>query len=222
MSENLPLQYVTRPPAADADGPAPAVFFVHGRGADEEDLLPIAGELPNELHVFSVRAPDRLQAGYTWYELDLSAGGLHASQPDEDEFRRSLDHLHEFVAAAVDTYDLDPDRIGLFGFSQGAIMSLSALLEQPEKYAWVVALNGYLAASHSDPERIEAAAGKPVFVGIGDRDQIIPADRGKQAADTLSSGGLDVERNVYPVGHGTTPQEIRDVAAWVDEQLSSS
>jgi phospholipase/carboxylesterase len=68
---------------------------------------------------------------FTWFELDLAAG-FHDSQPDPDGFRRSLDHLSAFVHGAVDAYDLDADRVGLLGFSQGAITALSALLERPD------------------------------------------------------------------------------------------
>ena len=163
----IPLEHVHVAPDEESGGePAPAVFVLHGRGADEEDLLPVAAELPDELHVVSLRAPDPLQGGYTWYELDLSAGGLESSQPDADDFRRSLDLIGESVERAVDAYGLDADRLGLLGFSQGAITSLSLLLEDPDRYAWVVALHGYLAESHADldPDGIE---GKPVFVGAG-------------------------------------------------------
>lgn len=229
-STDLSLEHVSRGPER-ADGPSPAVVLLHGRGADEQDLLPMAQQLPDELHVLSVRAPDALRvgrtrdgdpsraAGYTWYDLDLGRGGLHASQPDEADFQRSLDLVHEFVDRAVETYDLDADRIGLLGFSQGAILSLAALLERPGRYDWVVALNGYLAESHSGPGTIEGAAGKPVFVGRGKTDQIIPPERAKRAAETLLDGGLDVESRVYPVGHGTTPQEVRDVSGWIRSHL---
>jgi len=214
--DDLPLACVSRDPGTAVDGPAPAVVFLHGRGADERDLLPIAQFLPDDLHVLSARAPDRLDPGYTWYELDLSAGDLHDSQPDAEDFRRSLDSVHEFVAAAVERFDLDPARVGLFGFSQGAVTSLSALLERPEAYRWVVALNGYLAGMHED--RVENAESTPVFVGCGERDQVIPAHRAERAADLLREAGADVTFDRYPVGHGTTPDELRDVSDWLDER----
>jgi phospholipase/carboxylesterase len=214
--DDSPLVHVSNEPDEPAER-TPAVVLIHGRGADERDLLPIAERLPDALHVLSVRAPDRLQGGYTGYELDLSAGGLHASQPDSDDFRRSLDLLHEFVEWAVDSYDLDPDRVGLLGFSQGAITSLSALIERPERYAWVIALNGYLAASHE--EQVGEVAGTPVFVGAGETDRIIPAERAERAVSLLREAGADVRFERYRVGHGTTPEEVGDVAEWVDERL---
>lgn len=216
VSEDLPLEHVSRPGTVESD--APAVILIHGRGANERDLLPIGAQLPEELHVLAVRAPRQMNGpnSFTWYDLDLSAGGLHASQPEPDGFRQALALLHDFVPAAVDRYDLDPDRVGILGFSQGAITGLSALIERPEAYRWVVALNGYLAESHRD--EAENAAGKPVFLGCGSRDQIIPPNRAEEAAERLESAGADVRFERYPVGHGTTPEGITDVVGWLESR----
>ena len=213
-AEDLPLVHLSRPGTVESD--APAVVLIHGRGTNERDLLPIGAQLPEELHVLSVRAPDPMDGpdSYTWYELDLSAGGLHASQPDAEGFRRSLDSIHEFIQGAIDRYDLAPDRIGLLGFSQGAIASMAALLERADAYRWVVALNGYLADSHAD--RAVEAADKPIFVGCGSMDQVIPPERAERAAETLAEGGADVRFERYGVGHGTTPEELSDVLRWLD------
>ncbi|PAU84245.1 phospholipase [Halorubrum salipaludis] len=213
---DLPLEHVHVAPDDDTEN-APAVFVLHGRGADEEDLLPVAQRLPDELHVVSLRAPDPLQGGYTWYELDLSAGGLESSQPDAEDFRRSLDLVAESVDAAVDAYGLDPDRLGLLGFSQGAITSLSLVLEEPDRYAWVVALHGYLADAHADldPDGIE---GKPVFVGAGAGDRVIPESRSAAAADRFEEIGAAVTRGSYPGGHGIGQQELGDVVTFVESQ----
>ncbi len=211
MSE-LPLEHVHVAP--DDPGAAAAVFVLHGRGADERDLLPIAESLPDDLHVISLRAPDPLQGGYTWYELDLSGGGLHRSQPDAADFARSLDLVTESIDAAVDAYDIDPERIGLLGFSQGAITSLSLVLENPARYAWVVALHGYLADSHADHDP-DGIAGTPVFIGAGTGDQVIPESRSASAADRLRAIGADVTDETYPTGHGIGEAELADVVAFV-------
>ena len=106
-TEELPLVHESRPGTVGAD--APAVVLIHGRGTNERDLLPLGAQLPDELYVLGVRAPQPMGPdSYTWYDLDPSAGGLHASQPDPEGFRWSLDAVHEFVDGAVDAYDLDP------------------------------------------------------------------------------------------------------------------
>ncbi|MFC5278728.1 alpha/beta hydrolase [Halorubrum rubrum] len=215
---DIPLEHVHVAPDDDA-APAPAVFVLHGRGADEEDLLPVAESLPDDLHVISLRAPDPLQGGYTWYELDLSGGGLHESQPHAADFRRSLDLVDESVAAAIDAYGLDADRIGLLGFSQGAITSLSLLLEGPDSYDWVVGLHGYLPDSHAElaPDGIE---GKPVFVGAGTGDRVIPESRAEAAVDRLTELGVDVTYETYATGHGIGREELADVVAFVGARVA--
>ena len=219
MSADLPLEHVYVEPDSPADGPTPAVFVLHGRGADEEDLLPVAQRLPDELAVISLRAPDRLMGGYTWYEIEMPDGDLHRSQPNMEEFRRSLDLVTETITDAIETYDLAADRIGLLGFSQGAITSLSLLCEHPEGFAWVVCLHGYLAESHTDsaPDGIE---GKPVFVGSGTTDQIIPSQRAEAAADRLREMGCVVESHQYESAHGIGPDELTDLVSWVETRLA--
>ncbi|WP_224449710.1 alpha/beta hydrolase [Haloprofundus salilacus] len=234
---NIPLEHVHVEPESSSDSPAPAVFVLHGRGADEEDLLPIARQLPDTLHVVSLRAPDRLmgvsaeqseaeargaaeqyRGGYTWYELDMSAGGLHRSQPHAEEFRRSIDLVSESIDAAVEAYDLDTGNLGLFGFSQGSITSLALLLENPDRFAWVVALHGYLAESHADLEPPNLT-GKPVFVGAGSSDQIIPAQRAEAAAERLEELGADVSFSVYEAGHGVGRDELDELVSFVERQV---
>jgi phospholipase/carboxylesterase len=211
----LPLAHEYVPPESEPDGSAPAVVVMHGRGADEQDLLPVARQLPDELATVSLRAPEPLMGGYTWYELDMSAGGLHQSQPDPEGFRRSLDLASESIEAALDAYELDADRIGLLGFSQGAIMTFSLLLEAPARYAWIGAHHGYLAESHADLEP-DGIAGKPVFVGAGTADQMIPASRAEAAASRMRALGCDVTFETYPVGHGIGQDELADLVGFVE------
>ena len=217
---DIPLENVHIEPETASDRPAPAVFVLHGRGANEQDLLPIAKELPDTFHIVSFRAPDRLQGGYTWYDLDLSAGGLHQSQPDAADFDRSRDLITEGIDAAVEAYGIDADNVGLLGFSQGAITSLSLLLDAPEDYQWVVALHGYLPDSHRklDPEGI---VDKPVFIAAGSADQIIPAARSEAAAERLEELGAAVSYNIYDTPHGVSPDELDELVGFVERQVSS-
>ncbi|AFK19425.2 phospholipase [Haloferax mediterranei ATCC 33500] len=214
----IPLEHVHVEPSEPGDGPGPAVVLLHGRGSNEQDLLQISRRFPDHLHVVSLRAPDELQGGYTWYDLDLSAGGLHQSQPHAEQFERSRELVRESIEGAIAEYDLDPERIGLLGFSQGAIASLSLLLDDPDDYAWVVALHGYLAESHADLDP-DGVSGKPVFIGAGEMDQIIPASRAERAADRLRELGADVTSNVYQVPHGIGPDELADVVSFVETQV---
>ncbi len=217
MRTELPLTYEFEPAKRDIPEP-PVVVVLHGRGADERDLLPIATELHDELAVISLRAPTQLGPGYTWYELDLSGGGMAASQPDRADYLESLDLIEASIEAAIDRYDLDRARIGLLGFSQGAIMSFGALVELEVDIAWAAALHGYLPARYERVD-LERAAGTPVFVAAGTNDEVIPATRAEEAAGRLTEAGVDVTFRTYPIAHGTDPAELADVRSWVHERV---
>ena len=92
------------------------------------------------------------------------------------------------------------------------------MLEAPDRFAWVVGLHGYLAASHADrdPDGIED---KPVFLGAGAADQIIPADRVERAADRLRELGADVRFDVYQAPHGVGQQELADLVSFVEKHV---
>ncbi|MFB6168930.1 MAG: alpha/beta hydrolase [Haloferacaceae archaeon] len=207
---DLPLDHAHVAPDEPTDR---MVVVLHGRGADEQDLLPVTRELP-PAHVVSLRAPEPMGPGYTWYELDLSGGGLHQSQPDPDDFRRSLDLVTDSITAAREAYGAE--SVGLLGFSQGAIASLSLLLEDPTRFDWVVALHGYLAESHAD-RAPEGLADVPVFVGAGETDEVIPVSRAEAAAESLREAGASVTYRTYPTGHGIGRAELEDVASFVTD-----
>jgi phospholipase/carboxylesterase len=152
--------------------------------------------------------------GYTWYELDIPDGDLHRSEPDTDDFRRSLDLAADTVDAAADA--LDVDAVGLLGFSQGSITSTALLVEAPDRYDWVVGLHGYLAASHA--ERDVDLRETPVFLGAGRADQIIPPFRVETAADRLRAMNADVTFEQYDAGHGVAPDELADLVSFVESR----
>lgn len=208
VSDAIPLEHVHVAPEEPCDR---AVVVLHGRGADERDLLPVARELPPH-HVVSLRAPEQMGPGYTWYDLDLSAGGLHQSQPDPEGFRRSMDLVTDAVSGARERYGFE--SVGLLGFSQGAITALSLLLEAPAEYAWVAALHGYLAGSHAD-HAPDDVAGTPVFVAGGESDEVIPASRAAAAADRLRELDAAITHEHYPTGHGIGRAELDDLVAFV-------
>lgn len=199
----FPLSHVSRPPD-DPGTDAPAVLLLHGYGADENDLLPYAEYLPDDLHVLSVRGPHAASgAGYAWM----------ASGPDP--FRESVDLLGEFADRVPEAYDVDPEHVGLFGFSQGAKAALAALVADPDRYGWAVSLNGYLPRGYDDPETVARASGKSAFVGVGADDTVISPTHGERTADLLGDAGLDVTFRSYSVGHEIAAREIEDVAEWL-------
>lgn len=208
---DLPLTYVhTSPSATPTTG---AIFILHGRGADEQDLIPVAEYLPDTYHIISFRAPTALGPGYTWYDLDTS-DGLHNSQPDPEDFDRATTLVTDSIDAAITSFDIDTDHHGLLGFSQGAIMAFALLLDNPEQFAWVAGLHGYLPDQYADHSP-DTPTTTPVFIAAGDTDQVIPATRAIDAADRLQSLGFPVTVDTYATGHGIGQDELEDLIEFV-------
>jgi phospholipase/carboxylesterase len=191
----------------------PAILLLHGRGADERDLLGLIGAFDPRLLVVGARAPLSLGWGYQWYEL------VEVGTPGPVGFARSLDLLGRFIPEIVAGYDVDPARLILLGFSQGAVMSAALALSRPELAAGAVLLSGYLPPL-ADLEPDDARLGDfPVFVGHGIDDPIIPISFGRQARDELTRLGVDLTYREYPIEHRISDEELADVASWIATRL---
>lgn len=207
----------TRAPRAAAAGRPPLLVLLHGIGTDENDLFPIADRLDPRFQVVSLRAPGTYVMGHSWFHIEFRPDGTVV--PDVAGAHRTLAALRRWLAAAPARFGTDPRRTVLLGFSQGAMMSLGVLRTEPALVFAVVALSGrapgdlFPATAPAD-----AVAAVPLFVGHGLHDDVLPVAHGR-ATQQAFAGGADVTYREYPVAHGITDAELRDVAAWLTARL---
>jgi phospholipase/carboxylesterase len=186
---------------------------LHGRGADEQDLFGLAEEFDPRLYVVSARAPLSFGPGFAWYHL------LDIGNPDLTSFRASLDALTRFVADLPTTYPIDPSRIFALGFSQGAVMAGSLTVVHPERLAGTVMLSGYLPLDAGLSVDVAGLTGRPVFVGHGTLDPVIPVAAARIARDYFMRIGAQLTYREYPIPHSIGPQELADVGDWLAARL---
>ena len=215
---SAPLEHVVAAPRTISKAYAMLVLL-HGRGADAQDLLPLAAELGREdLIVLAPQAPYALPGpfgmGYAWYDMH------EIGEPDPATFAPSLERLRQFLDTAIAGYPVSPERVFLLGFSQGAVMALGVVLTDPSCLAGVVALSGYLPMTADAAQRADLGR-LPVFVGHGDADPLIAVDEGRRARDVLTAAGADVSYREYPTAHRITPAELHDIRAWIDDRLGA-
>lgn len=110
-------------------GPVPTLILLHGRGADENDLLSLGKAIDERWRIISARAPRRLGSGYQWYELRAPGS------PDEASYLAALEQLRRFVEQILAMSPLLGEQVHLLGFSQGAMMASSLLLIAPHLVA---------------------------------------------------------------------------------------
>jgi phospholipase/carboxylesterase len=178
------------------------VVFLHGYGADGNDLIDIgrhwAPRLPDTAFV-SPHAPERCAEapmGRQWFGLTMR---------DPDEIWRGVSKaapaLDTFLDAELTRLSLPPDRLALVGFSQGTMMALHVAPRRIDQIAGVVGYSGLLAG----PEHLagDLQSMPPVLLIHGADDPLIPAVALNQAAGELGAAGIDVEWHIRPgLPHG--------------------
>jgi len=198
--------HVMRPAAGEPQG---ALVLLHGRGADEHDLLPLLDMLDPERRMVgaTARAP-----------LSLPPGGAHwyvvrrVGYPDRETFDATFQLVESWLDGLVEETGVPLERTVLGGFSQGAVMSyalgLGAARPAP---AAILALSGFLPEVDGFELDLESRHGLPVAIGHGSHDPVIPVEFGRAARDALSQAGLDVTYRESPMAHTIDPGYIDDL-----------
>ena len=216
MSGALPdtLPHVVRPAAGDPEG---ALVLLHGRGADEHDLLPFLDMLD----------PRRRLVGITpGGPLHLAPGGRHwyvvprVGFPDHDTFHASLDTLCAFLDAIPDALGIPWERIVLGGFSQGGVMSYAVGLGAGRpRPAGIVALSCFVPTVDDWAPDLAARSALPTWIAHGRRDPVIGVEFGRAARDLLTAGGLDVTYDESDAAHHVDPLSIAELPGWIERAL---
>ncbi len=211
------LHYITRPSSLQEN--APLLILCHGYGSDENDLYSFASELPEELFIISLRAPQAMQPyGNAWYAINFDAE--KGKWSDDEQAKESRDQISEFIDYACETYPVNKDNVNLLGFSQGTILSYAVALTYPEKVKNVIALSGYINPNiiPENPQEKDYS-NLDFYCSHGSADQVIPVDWARQAPKFLNSLNIKNQYAEFPVGHGVAPQNFYDFRAWLVDRL---
>lgn len=197
-------------------GPYPVLILLHGRGADENDLLGLASHLDPRFFVISVRAPFPFEnGGYTWYTV------LEIGKPEPREFMESYERLVQFLDDIKKQYPVDPGRVFLLGFSMGTMMSFSLALTKPQSIRGVVAHSGYIPEDTGLAFRLNELNDTSFFVAHGLHDPVIPVQFGRRAKEILGSAKADLTYKEYPIGHEISDESLHDLSEWLKTRIGS-
>jgi len=216
----LPLVHLVRQPLIGAGTP-PLLLLLHGIGSNEHDLYGLAPFLDKRFLIISVRAPNTLGPGsYVWFEVDFTPQGP-VINPEQAEASHKA--LITFLKEAIKVYGANPKQVYLMGFSQGAIMSASIALIQPELVAGAVLMSGRIPPEiQSLIASSEELSGFPILVVHGTADRVLPINYGRASRELLSSLPVDLTYHEYPMGHEVSQASLSDVSAWLTEQLDKT
>jgi len=191
------------------------VVFLHGYGADGNDLIALGQEwqalLPDTAFV-SPHAPEacaQAPVGRQWFSLTFR-------DPDErwQGVNKAAPELNAFLDAELARHSLPPERLALVGFSQGTMMALHVGLRREKAPAAIVGYSGLLvmpnAKAAAEAAAREIRSRPPVLLIHGERDDLIPAQALFVSAQTLAALDVPVEWHLSPnIGHGIDGEGLR-------------
>jgi phospholipase/carboxylesterase len=209
------LIYRERPAAGDPQG---LLVLHHGRGADENDLLPFADVLDPErrLHVVTPRAPLQIPGwpGYHWYVVP------RVGFPDPDTFHAAYSKLAGLHDELWERTGVTPDRTVFGGFSMGSVMSYSLGLgaDRPAP-AGILAFSGFIPTVEGWQPSLADRTRTRVFIAHGRNDPVMQIEFARQARALLEAGGLDVEYHESDAGHHIDPAHVPAAVEWLRATL---
>jgi phospholipase/carboxylesterase len=214
------------PPASG--GPArQLVVFLHGYGADGNDLIDLGRAwqalLPEAAFV-SPHAPEpcgQAPMGRQWFSLTFRDPnerwtGVNAAAPT----------LNQFLDIELTRHALPPSALALVGFSQGTMMALHVGLRRAVAPAAIVGYSGMLVLpADADPERLgaELRVRPPVLLVHGDQDDLIPAQALFHGTQTLAALDIPAEWHLSQgVGHGIDEEGLRHGGEFLARRLTAA
>ena len=190
-------------PAADARLVA---IMIHGRGASAENIL----QLAREFHAADIAYLAPQAAGSTWYPYSFLSP-IEQNEPGISSGLRVIEKLIDDVTRQ----GIQPERIVLMGFSQGACLSLEFAARHPRQYAAIVGFSGGVIGPPGTPRDYAGTFDRtPVFLGCSDVDPHIPLERVHETAAVFRRMGASVDERIYPgMGHTVANDELEAVDA---------
>ncbi|HEX8682952.1 MAG TPA: PHB depolymerase family esterase [Ardenticatenaceae bacterium] len=179
------LLYV--PAGYQPDQPAPFALMLHGAGGNAQHGLSLLQGLADEAGLVLLAVDSRRA---TWDVIALRRYG-----PDVAFIDAALEH-------AFARCNVDPERVAVGGFSDGASYALSLGLTNGDLFTHVIAYSpGFMAPAEQ--------VGEPrLFISHGTRDTVLPIERcSRRIVPQVERAGYDVVYHEFDGPH-TVPAEI--------------
>jgi phospholipase/carboxylesterase len=204
MDQNLHYKHAYEP-AQDATQTV-TLLLLHGTGGDENSLsdlgrmiLPGAAQLRPRGNV--------LEHGMSRFFRRFAEGVL-----DVDDLKQRTGDLAAFVQQASLVYGFDARQVIAAGFSNGANITASMLFLLPHTLRAALLLHPMLPF---EPETLPDLRGKPVFIGAGRADPLVPTAQTERLAELLKQAGADIQVFWHNGEHSVSVEEVKAAKNWL-------
>lgn len=195
-------------------GPQPeeawTLLLLHGTGGDENALLSLGQQLLPTANFLSPRGKV-LEQGMPRFFRRLAEGVF-----DQDDLLLRTGELARFLGDAASLYGFDVARIVAVGYSNGANIIASLLLREPKTLAAAILLHPMVPFV---PDTLPDLQGKPLFIGAGQNDPLVPAANTRALVTLFRESGAEVVVHWHQGGHALTQEEAQAAQVWLKQRM---
>jgi phospholipase/carboxylesterase len=184
------------------------LLLLHGTGGNERDLISLGRELNPNAALLSPRGKI-LENGMPRFFRRLAEGVF-----DVEDLKQRTNELADFVAAAVQHYNLVADCLVAVGYSNGANIAASMLLLRPEILHAAILFRAMVPLV---PDNLPDLSPVRIWISAGNRDPIIPTSETERLAQLLRRAGADVTIRFANAAHGLTSAEVETARHWLEQ-----
>ncbi len=187
------------------------MLLLHGWTGDENSMWIFTPRIPGHYMILAPRGITSTQlGGYGWENAGV------AGWPKAGDFQDAIQGLLGLVDS-IDFPGLDTGQIDVMGFSQGAALAYTMLLNYPARIGKLAGLSGFLPDGLRDEIAMRRLEGKKIFVSHGTRDDMVSLDSARSAVRDLKSAGSEVIYCEEDVGHKLSVGCFRAMDAYFDD-----
>ncbi len=196
-------------PARDEDNNY-TLLLLHGTGGSQFDLIPLGERLLPTAALLSPLGKVS-ENGMARFFRRLSPGVF-----DLEDLRFRTRELAEFIEGAAKSYQLDKTRILAAGYSNGANMAASLLLQASNILCAAVLFRPMVPLV---PPSLPNLEGVNVLICGGRNDEVVAPEEAVRLVELLHESNAAVSLHWSDAGHGLTSQEIAHARDWLSGKL---
>jgi phospholipase/carboxylesterase len=186
----------------------PTVLALHGRGAEEGQLLPLLRAADRSCGVLAPRGQVPCPPGWAWCRR-------HAvGMPVPSDLRRRAEALGDWLDQGLGTLGI-PAPLAVVGYSNGAMLAVTFAAARPELVGALALLRG----AYPLPSLAARAglAGTRILASAGAADELLSPDAFAAGVRQLRRLGANVDARVYPgLGHGLGLADAHELRRWLE------
>ncbi len=206
------LSFLERLPKQHSGEHPPLIVLLHGRGAEAKTIFSIEGLLDPRFHVLAFTAPFASPiGGFQWFSPNTLS--INEEHDDADRFGDAEQILTDDLDYHIQRLHAEGAPLFIWGFSQGAAMSLIIGLRGKIQVTGIVPMSGFLPSPIRKWKHWNTDIN--AILSHGSNDEVLPTETSKHTQEFLRSIGIDAAYYEYKGPHKMSLTAIAHINRWM-------